>query len=124
MVSLALEIWTLRLASKLSKEDQEVQVSALLYSMGPEAERIYSTFELAEEFRETSLLATIDLARARIQRTKALQEAHHNMADHSRGRTVVNVVRITTTESAQLSEKNVTNVAGETISPNYVDQRC
>ncbi|KAK3739985.1 hypothetical protein RRG08_005257 [Elysia crispata] len=37
-----------RLASKLSKEDQEVQVSALLYSMGPEAERIYSTFELAE----------------------------------------------------------------------------
>ena len=48
MVSLALEIWTLRLASKLSKEDQEVQVSALLYSMGPEAERIYSTFELAE----------------------------------------------------------------------------
>ena len=45
------------------------------------------------------------------------------MADHSRGRTVVNVVRITTTESAQLSEKNVTNVAGETISPNYVDQK-
>ena len=37
-----------RLASKLSKEDQEVQVSALLYFMGPEAERIYSTFELAE----------------------------------------------------------------------------
>ena len=39
-----------RLASKLSKEDQEVhvQVIALLYSMGPEAERIYSTFELAE----------------------------------------------------------------------------
>ena len=37
-----------RLASKLSKEEQEVQVSALLYSMGPEAERIYSTFELAE----------------------------------------------------------------------------
>ena len=35
-------------ASKLSKEDQEVQVSALLYSMGPEAERIYSRFELAE----------------------------------------------------------------------------
>ena len=45
------------------------------------------------------------------------------MADHSRGRTVVNVVRITTTESAQLSEKNVTNVAGEIISPNYVDQK-
>ena len=45
------------------------------------------------------------------------------MADHSRGRTVVNVVRIATTESAQLSEKNVTNVAGETISPNYLDQK-
>ena len=45
------------------------------------------------------------------------------MADHSRGRTVVNKVRIATTESAQLSEKNVTNVAGETISPNYLDQK-
>ena len=45
------------------------------------------------------------------------------MADYSRGRIVVNVVRITTTESAQLSEKNVTNVAGKTISPNNVDQK-
>ena len=35
-----------RLASKLNKEDGEVQVSSLIYSMGPQAEGIFSQFNL------------------------------------------------------------------------------
>jgi len=33
-----------RIASKLNKEEGDVQVSSLIYSMGPEAEQIFSTF--------------------------------------------------------------------------------
>lgn len=33
-----------RIASKLTEEDGEVQVSTLTYAMGPEAENIFSSF--------------------------------------------------------------------------------
>ena len=36
-------------ATELSKKSEEVQVSCLIYSMGPEAEKIFSTFGLSEE---------------------------------------------------------------------------
>ena len=32
------------LASKLDREDDAVQISSLIYAMGPEAEKIYTTF--------------------------------------------------------------------------------
>ena len=35
-----------RLATKLSKEDGEVQVSLLMYAMGPEAENLYMIIQL------------------------------------------------------------------------------
>ena len=38
-----------RLATKLNKEDGEVQVSSLIYAMGPEAENIFKSFALSEE---------------------------------------------------------------------------
>ena len=38
-----------RLASKQHKETQEVQVSALIYSMGPTAEHLLTSFDLTEE---------------------------------------------------------------------------
>ena len=38
-----------RLATKLHKEDEEIQVSALIYSMGPEAETALKSFTFAEE---------------------------------------------------------------------------
>ena len=38
-----------RLATKLNKEDGEVQVSSLIYAMGPEAENIFKSFTLSED---------------------------------------------------------------------------
>lgn len=38
-----------RIATKLDKEDGEVQVCTLLYSLGPEAEHIIKTFVYADE---------------------------------------------------------------------------
>ena len=32
------------LASKLDREDKAVQIGSLIYAMGPEAEKIYTTF--------------------------------------------------------------------------------
>ena len=37
-----------RAASKLKSEDEETQISALIYSMGPEAEHIFKTFDAAK----------------------------------------------------------------------------
>ena len=42
-----------RKASKLSKDSQEVQVSALIYSMGPEAEHLLTSFDLPESDART-----------------------------------------------------------------------
>lgn len=41
-----------RLASKLYKDDDQVQIAALLYSMGPEADKILKSFSLTAEERE------------------------------------------------------------------------
>ena len=38
-----------RVASKLNKEDGEIQVSSLIYSMGSDAERGFSQFNLSEK---------------------------------------------------------------------------
>ena len=38
-----------RLATKLNKDDGDVQVSSLIYAMGSEAEKIFSSFTFAEE---------------------------------------------------------------------------
>lgn len=38
-----------RLATKLNKENGEVQVSCLIYAMGPEAENIFKSFALSED---------------------------------------------------------------------------
>ncbi|CAL1578766.1 unnamed protein product [Knipowitschia caucasica] len=38
-----------RVATKLNKEDGEVQVSSLIYAMGPEAENIFKAFTFAED---------------------------------------------------------------------------
>ena len=38
-----------RVASKLIKEDGEIQVSSLIYSIGYDAERVFSQFNLSEE---------------------------------------------------------------------------
>ena len=37
-----------RLVTKLDKEDGDLQVSALVYTMGREAEHVYKSFPLAE----------------------------------------------------------------------------
>lgn len=37
-----------RMATKLSKEDREVQVSLLIYAMGSEAENIFKSFTFAD----------------------------------------------------------------------------
>ena len=41
-----------RVTTKLNKEPVDVQVSALIYSMGPEAEQIYESFDLADDDNE------------------------------------------------------------------------
>ncbi len=41
-----------RIATKLDKEEAEVQVCTLLYSMGKEHEQVYQTFTFGEEDRE------------------------------------------------------------------------
>lgn len=38
-----------RTATKLSKEDKEVQISTLIYAMGIEAENIFKSFTFAAE---------------------------------------------------------------------------
>ncbi len=38
-----------RIATKLANESADIQVSALIYSMGPEAEHVYKSFNLTEE---------------------------------------------------------------------------
>ena len=38
-----------QIASKLNNEDGEIQVSSLIYSMGSDAERVFSQFNLSEE---------------------------------------------------------------------------
>ncbi|KAM9409964.1 uncharacterized protein KZ484_002057 isoform 1-T2 [Pholidichthys leucotaenia] len=38
-----------RTATKLNKEDGEIQVSSLIYAMGPEAENIFKSFSFTEE---------------------------------------------------------------------------
>lgn len=38
-----------RLATKLSTDDGEIQVSPLIYAMGSESEKIFSSFEFEEE---------------------------------------------------------------------------
>lgn len=44
-----------RLATKLSKEDGEVQVSSLIYAMGPEAENIFKSFTFETEGDEKKI---------------------------------------------------------------------
>ena len=41
-----------RLATKFNQEDGEIQVSAIIYAMGSEAEKIFSSFEFEEEERK------------------------------------------------------------------------
>ena len=43
-----------RVASKLNKEDGEIRVSSLIYSIGYDAERVFSQFNLSEEESENS----------------------------------------------------------------------
>ena len=38
-----------RIATKLDKDDGVVQVNALVYAMGPEADHIFSTFDFTDE---------------------------------------------------------------------------
>ena len=42
-----------RLASKLIKENGEVQVATLVYCMGSEAENVYETFDLSDDDQKT-----------------------------------------------------------------------
>ena len=42
-----------RIAAKLNKEDDEIQISTLIYSMGKQAEHVYKSFTL-EEGKEDS----------------------------------------------------------------------
>ena len=44
-------------ASKLNKEDQEVQVSTLIYVMGQDAEKILTSFDLTPE--DAKIYATV-----------------------------------------------------------------
>ena len=37
-----------RIATKLDKDDESVQVNALVYSMGPEAENVFKAFQFAD----------------------------------------------------------------------------
>lgn len=41
-----------RIATKLNKDDGEVQVCTLLYSLGKEAEQVYKTFMFSKEDEE------------------------------------------------------------------------
>lgn len=41
-----------RIATELNKEDGEVQICILLYSLGKEAEQVYKTFTFLEEDKE------------------------------------------------------------------------
>ena len=41
-----------RIATKLNKEDDEIQISALIYSMGKQAEHIYKSFTLEKKGEE------------------------------------------------------------------------
>ena len=41
-----------RIATKLKKEDNEIQISMLIYSMGKQAEHVYKSFTLEEEGKE------------------------------------------------------------------------
>ncbi|CAB4027684.1 Retrovirus-related Pol poly from transposon, partial [Paramuricea clavata] len=51
-----------RIATKLNKEDDEIQVSTLIYSMGKQAEHVYKTFRLekGEEEEYETVLAQFD----------------------------------------------------------------
>jgi len=44
-----------RLASKLIKENGEVQVATLVYCMGSEAENVYETFDLSDDDQKNVL---------------------------------------------------------------------
>jgi uncharacterized protein YcnI len=41
-----------RIATKLNKEDNEIQVSTFIYSMGKQAEHVYKTFRLEKGEKE------------------------------------------------------------------------
>ena len=46
------------LAAKLTKEEKDVQISSLIYAMGPEAEKVYSTFTGIDD--DTTLKQVLD----------------------------------------------------------------
>ena len=48
------------LASKLDREDKAVQISSLIYAMGPEAEKIYTTFTGMEDTTLQQVLVKFD----------------------------------------------------------------
>lgn len=48
-----------RLATKLNKDDGEVQVSCLIYAMGPEAENIYKSFTFAGNDERNDFAAVV-----------------------------------------------------------------
>lgn len=49
-----------RLATKLDKDDGEVQVSCLIYAMGNEAENIYKSFTFTEDGHRNDLFDEFD----------------------------------------------------------------
>ena len=51
-----------RIATKLNKEDNEIQISTLIYSMGAEAEHIFRSFAFKDETKEdyNSVIARFD----------------------------------------------------------------
>ena len=74
------------LASKLDREDKAVQISSLIYAMGPEAEKIYTTFTGMEDNTLQQVLAKFDehfVPRVNVLHERALFHSRSQLPDEN-----------------------------------------
>jgi len=74
------------LASKLDREDKAVQISSLIYAMGPEAEKIYTTFTGMEDTTLQQVLVKFDehfVPRVNVLHERALFHSRSQLPDEN-----------------------------------------
>ena len=83
-----------RLATNLHKEDGDVQVSALIYRMGKEAEHMYKSFTLekGDEAKFDVILAKID-GHFLLKRNTIHERARFHQRNQKQGESIESIVR-------------------------------
>ena len=116
-----------RLATKLHKEDGDVQVSALVYTMGREAEHVYKSFTLAEgdEKKFDVILAKFD-EHFVPKRNVIHKRARFHQRNQRQGETVESFVRnlyeitehcdFTTSRDQQIRDRIVIGILDKNVS--------